>query len=1111
MPDLPSFGGVPRAAGDVFCPPARNIYSLDAAWCGWPLFVSADEIDPEEPWEADQGYIRFNGAVNQTGSTELYIRNLSVSWTDMSEILVSLVEGVLIRVHKNGDPTKYLIFRSTGNPIPEDGYHTLLVECTFTTDPSPFEQGDLITISIEMAGAGLTAGTGDSGCCCFEWVFQSLETDVDPGPGNFAFDNEGIGPITEIYVDDSSNTPGVSGAYMLLAVGDQTYDIAGQVRLCKKGDPSIWALFNITGATVDGPGYKKLQVEPVDSSNGLIGDVPFADDDEVIFCFIFGQKILASGLTPGAIQAGASSVALGTVNFSTSNNVSFGLNGSTLTAVALFRLTNAVSSVLATSLAFDNANGFSWLMSTAASGATLSASYTVPTVNNSGLLRISNSVSSVNASQLVFSNANGVTMLLSTNASGATVSGSIASSLTAINLSAGTTSVNASAFTFANAGNVSFGLNGSVITATATIAAPAASSENIIAAGTQTATPGTVLFSNQNNVSFGMSGSSRVTAQAFQLYTNAASSVQATAIQFSNANGVSFLLSTAASGATLSGSIATSLTAVNISAGTTSNNLSAMVFGNANGVTFGLNGSTVTASVGEILGLVSHVGGNSVADVTRLAFQNASNVTFSLSTAAGAATVLASVNAGGLTNINWSGGASSVLASAVTFTNLNNVGFAISTNASGAIVRAAASISVSAGTTSVALSSLQFLDGNGMSFGVAPSGAAAILTADYEKRLRVSHIGGTSGDFTILAFSNASNVTWNISTAASAATIRASVNAGGGVAISADGSSQATGTVSFEAANSLTNVATSPAGNVDFGLSAGTLTAIAGFRVGVNSAGGGIVGTRLAFMNGNRFIWEINNTTNASGRIQTLALSLNRDLAGWSNFRADVNDPEVQFLNPPGVHSGVHVFPLDSPGAGFMEFPGDMTVNTLGVLISNLIASTNHSGSLALTLRMGLYTMVNSTQLSLVNSFSSTYSTGNEATSARVSLYNGPRFFTVHSSVWSSQPVLSASVAYWLAYIWQKAGQATSGNMFVPMMTKQHVGLLNFRGIWNQGLATNSSTWGGFFGPISTTNIPATIGTANLIVYSSGSAGGFSHAYDSRPMIAFAQSHRLMY
>ena len=238
------------------------------------------------------------------------------------------------------------------------------------------------------------------------------------------------------------------------------------------------------------------------------------------------------------VSAGPASQNLSALTFSNANGVSFGLNGSTITA------------------------------SIAAGG---------------GSINLSAGTTSNLATAFTFANSNGVSFGL--NAS--TITASIASSLTDINVSAGTTSQNLSNLVFSNSNAVSFGLNGSTITA----AAFGIVELSALGSG---ATSGTVIFSASNGVSFGMNTAQVLTASVNTLLTNinvsaGTTSQNLSAITFSNSNNVSF---------GLNGSTLTASFALNVSAGTTSNNLSAVTFSNSNGVSFGLNASTVTASYG---------------------------------------------------------------------------------------------------------------------------------------------------------------------------------------------------------------------------------------------------------------------------------------------------------------------------------------------------------------------------------------------------------------------------------------------------------------------------------------------------------------------------------
>lgn len=272
---------------------------------------------------------------------------------------------------------------------------------------------------------------------------------------------------------------------------------------------------------------------------------------------------------------------------------------------------------------------------------------------------------------------------------------------------------------------------------------------------------------------------------------------------------------------------------MNMRAGTLVANDHNLSFSDANGVSFGLDTVTtatfgriavLTASFSPVLGVVSHVGGNAVSSVSLLAFSNASNVTFSLSTAANAATVFASVAAGGgggITAFALSNAASSVMATGLTYSNANGFSFLLSTAAGNAatlsgsytvpsiaglisafaLTNAASSVAAtrlelsnangfsfllstgaSVGTLSGSFSSLSFSNLNGVTFGIAGSTLTASARPDIGV---VSHIGGNvASSVTQLAFSNASNVTFSLSTAANAATVIASVAAAGGLTYS---------------------------------------------------------------------------------------------------------------------------------------------------------------------------------------------------------------------------------------------------------------------------------------------------------------------------------------
>jgi len=215
-------------------------------------------------------------------------------------------------------------------------------------------------------------------------------------------------------------------------------------------------------------------------------------------------------LTNVNLSAGTTSQNLSAFVFSNSNNVSFGLSGSTVTASAgagagSVNFSAGTTSNNLTAVTFSNSNNISFGLN----ASTITASVTVATLSNSNNVsfginastitasaqgNVSAGTTSNNLSAVVFSNSNGVSFGLN----GSTVTGSIATSLTGINLSAGTTSNNLSAVTFSNSNNISFGLNASTVTGSFALKVSAGTASNNLSA---------VTFSNSNGISFGINAS----------------------------------------------------------------------------------------------------------------------------------------------------------------------------------------------------------------------------------------------------------------------------------------------------------------------------------------------------------------------------------------------------------------------------------------------------------------------------------------------------------------------------------------------------------------------------------------------------------------------------
>lgn len=133
----------------------------------------------------------------------------------------------------------------------------------------------------------------NAGAVGLSYIYDNPTADADPGLGRLRL-NSAVGTtVTQIFVDDADALGGDPTA-TLVAVGVTTYDVAGHVRIWRRGDPSKWMIFNITSTTGTASTYKKLQVAFVAASDAGVA-IPFLDEDELILSFVFGQNVLASG------------------------------------------------------------------------------------------------------------------------------------------------------------------------------------------------------------------------------------------------------------------------------------------------------------------------------------------------------------------------------------------------------------------------------------------------------------------------------------------------------------------------------------------------------------------------------------------------------------------------------------------------------------------------------------------------------------------------------------------------------------------------------------------------------------------------------------------------
>jgi len=122
------------------------------------------------------------------------------------------------------------------------------------------------------AAIALSAGGG-------EYVFSSATTNSDPGVGYIKFDNATLASATKLYISETdANGSVISG--VISAWDDSTSTVKGTLRVIKRSDPTLYAVFNVTGTNTDNGGWDTVNLTYLENTG------TFHNLDEVSLQFI---------------------------------------------------------------------------------------------------------------------------------------------------------------------------------------------------------------------------------------------------------------------------------------------------------------------------------------------------------------------------------------------------------------------------------------------------------------------------------------------------------------------------------------------------------------------------------------------------------------------------------------------------------------------------------------------------------------------------------------------------------------------------------------------------------------------------------------------------------
>jgi len=805
-----------------------------------------------------------------------------------------------------------------------------------------------------------------------------------------------------------------------------------------------------------------------------------------------------------AVSAGTTDVTTGALSFANSPTVTFGLNGSTITASANvtgggapFANSAGTQSVSTGTVVLANSNGISFGMS---GSSQITASYTVP---------------------------------------------STAGLLSAINLSAGTTSQNLSAATFSNSNNVSFGLNGSVVTASASF--PAQTTQPVAVSGSNGSFSfGTLTLGNSNGIGFYTTNGSVVASYTVPSTAGLISAINLSAgttsgnlsaFTLSNSNGLAFGLNagtvtgsytvptvtdyfsktnTTFNGANVSGSLTLNTNGlqmslsvappgaanINLSAGTTSNNLTAFTLGNANNVSFGLNGSTVTASASFAAQTNQTEGVYAVGNTTGQSSSSTYDArTLSIS-GAGAASVgwsngsllvsvpTQSVQTQGLIQAVYDG-ANSVSSGTLRLTNANGVSFSLNGQTLSASVQAQTnqSLGIYASSQTTGQSSSSTYDARSLS--IVGDGIVSLGWSNGSLRVSATQsnqaLSGSNGSFTFqtATFGNLNGMSFYTSNGSVV----------GSYTVPAAGVSQATmyatgnTTQSSTGTQALSSLIFSGAGIASVGVTGGSVIISVpsggGAGDGVNIVQAGTTGTTGTTWSSISATVQLNGSgaltvsQNNSNQI-VISAPQTSSLSATGLVSISTNGSTISIGVPGGI-----TLSYFNPQDGYVQVTGqqgqaslhiqparfpDVQFDRIMMPIVNM-NSNNSSGSHTLSFWWGLYTR-NASTLSLVTSTSSSTAVTHSGTAGSYSLYFGVRFFSIPMTY-----TIPAS-QYWVGILSRTTSGGANGSYSQIVASQQNSSFFGHFGVavnatmqYTRGLGTYSASTSGMPGSIAFSQI----------------------------------------
>jgi hypothetical protein len=199
------------------------------------------------------------------------------TWDDSTSLAI---RGTIV-VRELASPANFVIFSVTGAVTSASTYSKIAV--THVATGGSMTDGNAMSVEFTRAGdRGPNAG--------LDMSFESTTTDTDQGVGKLWLNNGTVSSATVVYLDDVDDNS-VSINSFVDSFDDSSSSVKGHIQFEKQTDPTVFAMFNVTGAVTSASTYSKV------ACTYVTGAGSFSDGDKISTTFIRGGDKGTTGST----------------------------------------------------------------------------------------------------------------------------------------------------------------------------------------------------------------------------------------------------------------------------------------------------------------------------------------------------------------------------------------------------------------------------------------------------------------------------------------------------------------------------------------------------------------------------------------------------------------------------------------------------------------------------------------------------------------------------------------------------------------------------------------------------------------------------------------------